>query len=149
MNYFTILPSEACESLFEDIPFAAITGRKHERVFRKKYDEKYRTYYDNIFHVLCNDHDSLETNNYFTMLYNVIATPIAFIAYSNKDSINPIPLDDHKDNSTNNRLRPYRLTMHALERQKEIIHCIKACREVIHPYYTEEALTRVKAVVYK
>ena len=151
LNYFACISPEANESLLTDLPFASITARKPIKVHRKQYEDHSRTYYENLFHVLCHDHKSLDINVQYTMLYNIYATPIAFVAY---DSTNRIPYLSNEDfammedNNQSPTPKPHRLTMHALERQKECIHTLPECRTMLHPYYSIHALKNVRIKAY-
>jgi hypothetical protein len=145
LNYFACISPEATETLLTDLPFASITARKPNKVYRKQYDDHSRTYYENLFHVLCLDHASLDFNVQYTALYNVYATPIALVAYDT--SSNPyLSMKDFKmseENSNSPTVKPHRLTMHALERQKECIHTLQECRTILHPYNNIHALKNV------
>jgi hypothetical protein len=141
INYFTTLPDEANESLLTGLPFASITARKHKKIYRKNFakDKKDEAYYENLFEVSCNENESFDHSRHYCMLYNIYATPLAVAAYDNDG--HPIEkVKQHQDPNPKSKF----LVLHAVAREKEIIHNNPKCRAYMLPYNNMAALGKVK-----
>jgi hypothetical protein len=141
INYFTTLPDEANESLLTGLPFASITARKHKKIYRKNFakDKKDEAYYENLFEVSCNENESFDHSRHYCMLYNIYATPLAVAAYDNDG--HPIEkVKQHQDPNPKSKF----LVLHAVAREKEIIHNNPKCRADMLPYNNMAALGKVK-----
>ncbi len=73
------------------------------------------------------------------MLYNIYATPLAVAAYDNDG--HPIEkVKQHQDPNPKSKS----LVLHAVAREKEIIHNNPKCRSDMLPYNNMAALAKVK-----